>query len=291
MTSLSRRINLLILDYGLNISKFEKSIDASNGTISKAIKEDRDINSSLLIKIKEVYPDVNLDWLITGKGSIKSTLNNAHLNSDENAHLNAHLNGKSDIKRGLVSEVINVPLDANGYAPLPPAIAGNKWVPLVGISATAGYLEYFQDMHYVQELHHLSISNLPHGRFTAFEVLGDSMEPTIRNKDILIGKHVQDMHEIRDRQVCIICTSTSILVKRVVNRLTSNISPVLECWSDNDYYPMFEVSGADIRQIMIVHQILTYPSSNTSTVHQDAIKRLEDEVAFLRQLVAGKNAT
>lgn len=60
-----------------NIStrSFEMTIGASDGMIRKAINTNKDIQSKWLYNISENYPDLNLQWLITGKGKmLKSEL-------------------------------------------------------------------------------------------------------------------------------------------------------------------------------------------------------------------------
>lgn len=49
---------------------FEKSI-GTRSTIANAIKKNSDINSKWISKIIETYPNLNADWLLTGKGSME----------------------------------------------------------------------------------------------------------------------------------------------------------------------------------------------------------------------------
>lgn len=54
----------------LSIRAFELSINASDGMIRRAISNKTDIQSKWLTAIAENYPDLNIDWLITGRGEM-----------------------------------------------------------------------------------------------------------------------------------------------------------------------------------------------------------------------------
>ena len=59
------------IDYKkMAVSKFEKLIGASDGTVRNAIKKDSEINSKWLVIIAEKFTDLNLIWLLTGKGTM-----------------------------------------------------------------------------------------------------------------------------------------------------------------------------------------------------------------------------
>lgn len=65
--SVKERIKDFVKSQDLSISAFEKSIEASNGyvnSISKSVGLDK------ILKIIEVYPSINLNWLITGEGNM-----------------------------------------------------------------------------------------------------------------------------------------------------------------------------------------------------------------------------
>lgn len=68
--SVKERLKSYIKHIGISIIDFEKSINVSNGyvnSISKGIGNDK---TALII---ENYPNLNLDWLLTGKGDMLKT--------------------------------------------------------------------------------------------------------------------------------------------------------------------------------------------------------------------------
>lgn len=54
----------------ISISALEKSIGASKGVLSRALKNGTDIQVKWLIALVENYPDYNAEWILTGKGSM-----------------------------------------------------------------------------------------------------------------------------------------------------------------------------------------------------------------------------
>lgn len=64
------RIVEIIKNQGIAVSKFERTIGASEGTIRNAIKKNNEINSKWIGIISEKYPEINTAWLITGMGEM-----------------------------------------------------------------------------------------------------------------------------------------------------------------------------------------------------------------------------
>lgn len=62
------RIKEFIDHKGLKVSRVEKAIGASDGTLRNAIKNQTEINSKWLVLLSEIYEDLNIEWLITGNG-------------------------------------------------------------------------------------------------------------------------------------------------------------------------------------------------------------------------------
>jgi hypothetical protein len=54
----------------ISLNAFDKSIEASNGYIGRQIKNKASVGGDIIEKISCTYPDLNLEWLITGKGSM-----------------------------------------------------------------------------------------------------------------------------------------------------------------------------------------------------------------------------
>lgn len=61
------RLKLFVKSIGLGRNKFEDQVGIANGYLSS---KSSSVTSDALEKIKEKYPDLNVDWLITGEGDM-----------------------------------------------------------------------------------------------------------------------------------------------------------------------------------------------------------------------------
>ncbi|WP_295940240.1 S24 family peptidase [uncultured Alistipes sp.] len=62
------------IDYkGISYYAFENSLGVSRGSISKAVKERKNIGSNVLENILTSYNDLNPRWLLTGRGTMLKT--------------------------------------------------------------------------------------------------------------------------------------------------------------------------------------------------------------------------
>ena len=63
-----RRLEQFIKNQGLSVRSFEQSIGASDGMIRRAIKNNTDIQSKWLSITADIYPNLDINWLLTGQG-------------------------------------------------------------------------------------------------------------------------------------------------------------------------------------------------------------------------------
>ena len=57
----------------ISINKFAQKIDVSNAYFAKQKKNNANIGSQIIEKIVREYKDLNLEWLITGEGTMLKT--------------------------------------------------------------------------------------------------------------------------------------------------------------------------------------------------------------------------
>lgn len=65
--SVKNRLKEFIAYTGLTVSAWEKSINVSNGYVNGMVKG---IGEDKIRTILEVYPNLNFDWLMTGRGQM-----------------------------------------------------------------------------------------------------------------------------------------------------------------------------------------------------------------------------
>lgn len=70
MSKTIHRIMLLIKHLGISARQFDISIGTANGYILRMQKNNASVGSDVIERIVKLYPQVNLVWLITGKGKM-----------------------------------------------------------------------------------------------------------------------------------------------------------------------------------------------------------------------------
>lgn len=70
MQTVTHRLNEYITHKRLSIFAFEMAIGASKGGIAKPLKNHTTFGVNILTRIAEVYPDLNMHWLVTGHGEM-----------------------------------------------------------------------------------------------------------------------------------------------------------------------------------------------------------------------------
>lgn len=114
--------------------------------------------------------------------------------------------------------------------------AGQDTIAYVPIKARAGYLAGYQDPEFISTLPTYSFPGMQNATFRMFEIDGHSMIPTFDDSDIVIGRFVENLSQIRNDRVHIIVTNNDgILIKRVINRAESDGKLILN--SDNQKDP------------------------------------------------------
>lgn len=260
----SERLRYLIEIKGYkNANEFAKGLEyASPEKLYRLIRDPENMPSSeILIDISNKFEDINIGWLITGKGDVFVTPNMTP-NMTPN-----DLVRQTDIGN---MRVLAIAVDSSGEEVI-------KFVPAI---AHAGYLSGFQDPEYVASLPAISITGfLPtHGSYRAFEVAGDSMEPVFLPSDRLIGRYIDDFSRIRDNETYIlVCSNDGIVVKRLLNRKNHVV-----CQSDNSVYPPYNIDYADILEVWKVCLVIRQNITANNNVDR-LIKELQSEVNKLKK--------
>lgn len=157
---LSERLGKYIEYKGISYYAFENSLNASRGSISKAVKDGKSIGSNVLENIMSVYTDINPAWLLMGKGEM--LLENSNNDTVKTFKL------KTD------------------------TTVESQQIPLYDIEAVAGLVPLFTDNQKLKPIDHISIPNLPKCD-GALYVTGDSMYPLLKSGDIVMYKQVNDI--------------------------------------------------------------------------------------------------
>jgi phage repressor protein C with HTH and peptisase S24 domain len=130
-------------------------------------------------------------------------------------------------------------------------------IVLVPVKAQAGYAAGRVQAEFMQDLPTFTLPDprFRNGTFRAFEVDGDSMEPTLYGNDIVVCRYIQDWRWLREMELYVIVMHEDVLVKRVRNRVRED--QTLQLVSDNTFYPPMTIPVQEIQEVWQVHARLT----------------------------------
>lgn len=208
------RLEEFIKNQCISVRSFEQTISASDGMIRRAINNKTDIQSKWLSKIADNYPQLNLNWLITGKGSMIISTQNKDSNELPIAH-------HTDSKEG---------------------------IPLIPINAMAGaFTEDQQIMEY--ECERFIIPSFKGADFL-IGVKGSSMYPRYNSGDIVACKrlNLQDIF-FQWNKVYVLDTDQGPLIRRIKPGTDKDHVTIV---SDNKEYEPFELAIDHIYHVALV---------------------------------------
>lgn len=158
--SFSERLSFFIKQKNLTVAEFERSCGLSRSVIHSAIKNIGAIGSDKLSKIFATYPELNTEWLLTGKGLMLKNI----IPGEKTELVRISDNKTADI--GKISVL-----------------------PVYNQMATAGDVELL----FHQDITEENTIYLPEIRGCDFgvKVYGDSMSGVIENGDIILVREVE----------------------------------------------------------------------------------------------------
>lgn len=245
----------------LTVTDFSKKIGVSWTAVNNYTKG-RIPDGRTLSAIKQKF-DVNINWLLTGDGSMFI----------EKQHLQT-------------TNAFFEPLPI--YAQLPKVIVadaeGNENVIMVPHYAQAGYLDGYGDTSFLEQLPTYRLPKLSNGTFRMFEVKGHSMTPTLHDGSIAVGEWCESFNDITDDSIYIVVTrEDGIVIKRVLNRVEKYGNLFLK--SDNrKEYPSYTVKPEDVLELWKLKTAFLFNFSNPADMY-DRVTDLEAEVVQIKSLL------
>ena len=207
MSNIIERIGEFIKAKEISIRAFELSIGASNGSIGRAIAKNKDIGISWLSIIIDKYPDLNTDWLLTGRGNIFATKTpkfgdninvpkivpkNVPIRKLQNLGTNAEYPKEEE---SFEKNVADVTVD-KVFKLRTDRLIDRQQIPIYDMEAVAGLVPLFADQ-YSQSIVEVMETTLIPKCDGGLRIVGDSMYPLLKSGDIVFYKQVHDiMHSI-----------------------------------------------------------------------------------------------
>lgn len=227
MTSEGERIALIISQFCESKADFARRIGERPQTVSNWIS--RGAGKNVLNKIINFFPDININWLLTGEGNM---INQPAPSIQPNAHVVENLNYMN--------------------------------VPVIHIKARCGYLAGYGDAEYIDSLPTMPVivDKTYHGKYMIFEAEGDSMDDGTRSSicdgDKLLCREVRrdlwlpKLH-INDWYFVIVHRTDGIAIKQITNQ---NEHGNITCHSLNDMFNDYTVNLDDVLEIYNVIKVV-----------------------------------
>ncbi|MAX71394.1 MAG: transcriptional regulator [Flavobacteriaceae bacterium] len=266
MEGIDEKISTIINHFNLNNFSFSKRIGVTGTTIDSIVNGRPQSDGSR----KKTKP---------GYDVLSAIIEEFDINPD-------YLFGKSDVL--LKSELAVNPT----YSGMPQVIAvnqtGNENVIYVPVKARAGYLNGYGDPEYIETLPSFNMPHLTNGTFRCFEVKGNSMVRTFFDGDLVFGKYVEDLRDIKDGRVYVIVSKNDgIVLKRVINRIEQRGKLILKSDNKDGNYPTYTINTEDIVEVWYVTMYASKQMPEPVDIY-DRLHELESKVVDLEGALQGK---
>ncbi|WP_408041837.1 XRE family transcriptional regulator [Tenacibaculum litopenaei] len=212
-----------------------------------------------------------------GYDVLTAIINEFNINPD-------YLFGKSD--QMLKSEVTS----PTSYSGMPQVVSvnpqGHENIIYVPIQARAGYLNGYGDSNYIGQLPSFHMPHLNNGTFRCFEVQGNSMVRTFFDGDLVFGKYVEHLEDIKDGRVYVIVSKNDgIVLKRVINRIQERGKLILKSDNKTGNYPTYTINAEEIMEVWYVTMFASKQMPEPVDVY-DRLHDLESQLVELQEQIS-----
>ncbi|WP_088445005.1 S24 family peptidase [Flavobacterium oreochromis] len=208
---------------GINITTFLKETEIKRGFLDSD-KLESSVSDAFITKIIETYPDIDVIWLLTGKGEMQKrefTTNSLEIVDKEFEEKDDQID----------------------------------FIPLIPIDAMAGYGTGEVQISRKKLLKGYKIPEFKQrGVEYIIRVSGSSMYPKYSSGDLLGCKTVRDTSFFQWGKIYVLDTDQGPMVKRLFP--VPDNDEYLECRSDNKDYPPFKIHKESIYNVAIVIGVL-----------------------------------
>lgn len=231
MEAIDDKIKAIINHFHLNNFSFSKRIGVTGTTVDSIVNG-------------RPQPDGTRKKTKPGYDVLTAIINEFDINPD-------YLFNRSDIMLKADAGTIQT------YSGIPQVVAvndtGDENVVYVPVQARAGYLNGYGDPEYIESLPSFHMPHLTNGTYRCFEIKGNSMVRTFFDGDLVFGKYVEDLRDIKDGRVYVIVSKTEgVVLKRVINRIEERQKLILKSDNKDGNYPTYTINAEDIEEMWYV---------------------------------------
>ena len=257
----SVRINQIMQHYGLNANSLTQKLGYPSNSKMYKLLGGTEPSFPTLVDILSTFPDVSPGWLVLGQGPMLAAVGAAPTQSQSQTQTNNRL---PVVNSG---QVVTITVDKDG----------NDNLELVPIPAQAGYAVQHNEAVFMKDLPRYRVPGFEHGKFRAFEVSGDSMEPTLNHRDIVVCSYVDNWRLLVPDDIYVVVTDESVMLKRIRHRITDLAGEVM-LHSDNSHRRPYPLDATEITQLW---RVRGYISSYLPSAPDVTIERLWEVIEQL----------
>ena len=252
MEGISHKIKTIIEEFNLNNYSFSKKIGVTSTTVDSIINGRPQSDGSR----KKTKP---------GYDVLKAIITEFDINPD-------YLFGRDE-------QIFRSESKSISYSGMPKVIAvdqaENENVIYVPVKARAGYLNGYGDADFVETLPAFHMPHLTNGSYRCFEVQGNSMSPTFSEGDMVFGKYVENLLDIKgDKIYVVISKDDGIVLKRALNQIEKSNKLILKSDNSNGEYPSYSIDAKEIMEVWEVTMFASKEIPRVQGVHHKVKNKL-----------------
>jgi transcriptional regulator with XRE-family HTH domain/signal peptidase I len=289
-STINERLTKVREALGYTVLDMAMRLDLSRGYLNNIEAGRRGVSIELAMYLVESL-GVEPNYILTGKGPMFHNGKKQDAETAETANLSANPSANqssSDKTKGTNFLIV----EKGGQYNASPRVlvttvdsAGRDNISLVDTRVAAGYAHGgFFEPEFMRKLPAFSLpdSAYRNGTFRAFQVSGDSMQPTLYEGDWVICRFVDNWaREITDSYVHVVVTEERPVVKRLLNRLNERGQLTLQ--SDNIAYPAQFIDANTVREVWVAVGRLSRQFTNP---RYDLIKEVSRTRADVDEILA-----
>ena len=203
ISPIKQRILLFADSLGISKRVFYAQIGVSRGTLEAKTG----ITEDIMAKFIAAYPEVSINWLVTGNGEIFTTKTPKNTIKSNDGKIDGEIDGKRKLQKtpsnteypkgeeSFEKNVADVTVD-KVFKLRTDRLIDRQQIPIYDMEAVAGLVPLFADQ-YSQSIVEVMETTLIPKCDGGLRIVGDSMYPLLKSGDIVFYKQVHDiMHSI-----------------------------------------------------------------------------------------------
>lgn len=229
-SQIKQNISLYLAKKGVSEYEYYKV----SGTTRGILGQNNGISEENITRFLAYAPDVNHEWLLTGRGSMLKTKGDSNASPTGDTCLSSAKD---------TNKVTNKQKKE--------ARKSSKGIPLIPLEAVAGFPASDKEGVYLEDCERYIIPEFEaKGANFLIRVSGDSMFPLYNNGDIIACRKISDILFFQWGGIYVLDTSQGALVKRVEEAEDDKES--ILCISENPRFKPFRLPKSDIRSLSTI---------------------------------------